>query len=619
MKKKNLNKVFKLLKNIMKKILTLFTLLIIVVGCGEDNKEPEKKGDLNVKVVFNNFQFIENAEVYTDPISHQGTTDQFGSVLLKGLDVGSYEVFAGYENIGTGKSVVNIKADELSEVTVNIIPGINVGIAPTIEIILPSIPAEFSEDETINFSAVVQDNDTANETIKVSWTSNLDGELNSDSPDTSGNVAFSSNSLSRGIHTITLTALDTDGYSASRTIEVSTLAPKSITLLSAAKNQGKIDLEWEKYANSDFLKYEIYRTNADCNIENAQLLTTITSAETTSFTDNLPPFEFKVCYYVKIINSENNSRNSNTIGVDSPSGYIFDFIPYDMVKHPTEDFIYLLDRSGKRLLKFDYINLTLVKEINLQGTIGYIAIGDNGFDVEIYTPSDDGWVYVYDANDLSLKTSISTGLENACVVVNGLGHVIVSVAPSPWWERPVRTFLRSNGLYIDGNGDFERDRLKMIPGKNEMISISTSVSPIDMEYFKLSSTGTIDIHKDDSYHGDHPLDPKIFRISNDGRYVITSDQGAVYLANESMEYKGQLQRGALNFSDFAFSDDGSIIYAATSNRKSVQIGNYPSLIRNNEILTKGFPHFIIKDGNRIISLSKQFQNSSNAGIEIIQL
>ncbi|WP_397446139.1 hypothetical protein [Polaribacter sp. R77954] len=603
----------------MKKILTLLALAILVLGCGKDNNEPEKKGDLNVTVVLNNFQFIENAEVYTDPISNQGKTDQFGSVLLKDLNAGSYEVFASYENIGTGKSVVNIKADELSEIVVNIIPGIDVGIAPNIEIILPSIPAEFSEGENINFSAVVQDSDTSNEAIQVTWASDLDGELNSNSPDASGNTSFTTNALSRGIHNITLTAKDEDGYTSSRTIEVSTLAPNSITLLSAVKNQGKIDLEWEKYSNSDFLKYEVYRTNADCNLENSQLLTTITNSETTSFIDELAPFEFKVCYYVKIINSENNSRNSNTIGVDLPSGYIFDFIPYDMVKHPTENFIYLLDQPGKRLLKFDYVDLKLVKEINLQGTIGFIDAGDNGFGAEIYAPSDDGWVYVYDANDLSLKTSISTGLANASVVVNGMGHVIVSMAPSPWWERPVRTFLRSNGLYIDGNGDFERDRLKMIPGKNEMISISTSVSPVDMEYFKLSSSGTIDIHKDDSYHGDHPLDPRIFRISNDGRYVVTSSQGAVYLANDSMEYKGQIQRGSLIFSDFAFSNDGTIIYAATSNRKSIQIGSYPSLLRNNEILTKGFPHFILRDGNQIISLSKQFQNSNNAGIEIIQL
>lgn len=67
-----------------------------------------------------------------------------------------------------------------------------------------------------------------------------------------------------------------------------------------------------------------------------------------------------------------------------------------------------------------------------------------------------------------------------------------------------------------------------------------------------------------------------------------------------MQFKGLLQRGNLNYSDFAFSDDGSIIYAATSNRTSIQIGNYPSLLRSNEILLRGFPVMIERKANKII-------------------
>jgi hypothetical protein len=290
-----------------------------------------------------------------------------------------------------------------------------------------------------------------------------------------------------------------------------------------------------------------------------------------------------------------------------------------MLKHPTQPYIYLVNQGGQKLIKFDYINMQVVTETTLQGNIGYCDIGDNGFGVEIYAPSSDGWIYVYSADDLRQTTSISTGLSTKSVVINGLGHVIASVLPSPWWEQPVRTYMRSTGINIDGNGDFDGDRLRMIPGKNEIISISTSVSPIDMEYFKLTDNGMFEMHQDDPYHGDYPLNPNIFRISPSGEYSITSNSGAVYYANSSMEYKGQLQHGTLKFSDFAFSDDGSVIYAATSNRKSIQIGYYPSLIRDNEILTRGFPVFILRDGNKIISLSKSNENAVNTGIEIISL
>ncbi len=604
----------------MKKLTILLLIAALgILSCTKVEDTPATVGDLNVHVVLNGYQPVKNASVYTNPPSKEGTTDEYGTVLLKGLEKGSYEVFASLENVGSGKSVVNIKPSELVEATVVVLSGVNVGLAPEITVILPAEPAEFTEGEDITFSADVKDDDSPNQDITVVWESNLDGVLNTGSPDINGNVTFTTNSLSRGVHRITVTAEDSDGYSSSVTIEVSTLAPAAVTLLEAVKDNGKVNLAWTEYTNADFLKYEVYRSYGDCTEQNKELLGTISDKATTSFTDEFPPFEFQVCYFIRVTNNEHNSRNSNQMIVDSPSGHIFNFVPYDMLKHPTESYVYLIDRGGQKLIKYDYSTMEVVNETGLQGNVGYCDIGDNGFGVEIYVPSDDGRIYVYSADDLSQTTSINTGLRTTSVVVNGLGYVIAAVIPSPWWEQPVRTYKRSNGIPIDGNGDNEGDRLRMIPTKNEIISISTSVSPTDMEYFKIGSSGNIEIHQDDQYHGDYPLDPRIFRISDDGTYSITSGYGAVYLANSSMEYKGQLQHGTLKFSDFAFSDDGSIIYAATSNRKSIQIGHYPSLIRDDEILTKGIPVFIVRDGERIISLSKSSENSINTGIEVIDL
>jgi len=603
--------------------LILISILFTITSCKKDNVDPietsTKTGDLNVLVTLNGYTKVEDAEVYTNPPTKQGVTDEFGSVLLTDLEIGSYEVFAILQGVGSGKSVVNIMENELAQTNVNILQGVNVGFPPSINIILPAQPAEFSEGEEITFSTDVEDDETSKQEIKVSWESDLDGLLHTANADINGNVTFSTQSLSRGIHQITITAEDTDGYTSNATISVSTQAPSSINLLEPTKETSKVNLEWTEYTNNDFLMYEIYRTTGECTTQNQTLLTTINDKSTTTFVDENPPFEFRVCYFVRVTNVDNNSRNSNEQTVDSPSGHIFNFVSTNFLKHPNGEFVYLVDQGAQKLIKFNYNNLEVIKEINLQGRIGNCDIGDNGFGVEIYTPSNDGWVYVYDADDLTQTTSINTGLSNNSVVVNGLGHVIVSMYPSPWWEQPVRTYARDNGINLDGNGDHEGDILKMIPGKNEIISITTSVSPIDMEYFKLSDDGLFEIHQDDQYHGDHPLNPNIFRISPSGNYSITSRSGAVYLANSSMEYKGQLQRGSLYFSDFAFSDDGSIIYAATSNRKSIQIGSYPSLVRDEEILTRGFPIFIIKDGDKIISLSKSSEYSNNTGIEIINL
>ncbi len=177
-------------------------------------------------------------------------------------------------------------------------------------------------------------------------------------------------------------------------------------------------------------------------------------------------------------------------------------------------------------------------------------------------------------------------------------------------------------MYIDGfegSGVNDKDRLRLIPGTNEIISISTGVSPDDMEYYKISNDGMIEEHNDDSYHGDHPLNAKIFRISEDGSYAITSYNGSVYLANANMPYQGNLQNGGLHYSDFAFSSDGTTIYAATSNRKSIQIGHYPSLIRDNEIMLNGYPKYILRDNDKLIVSITSNENSTKSVISVISI
>lgn len=600
----------------------LIALLAVLLGCEKD-EAPKITGDLSINVKmsgYNNYP-LENAEVYTKPATVQGKTDAFGSVLLKELEVGSYEVFATYEDVGSGKTTVNIKVDELAETTITIVKGVNAGIAPTINLILPGQPAEFSFGEEINFSAEVNDEETPLKSLKVKWESDLDGLINSDPPNSSGNISFSTSSLSRGLHTITLTVEDGDGYKTSKNLMANTLSPKALVLDIPLKNQGNIELSWSKYEGQNFKNYEIFRTNGDGSTQDQELIATILDQNTAFFLDTQAPLKYQIGYYVRVTNNEGYSRSSDEEIIKLPSGPIFNFTASDMLRHPSQAFVYLVDKGGQKLIKFDYESFQTVKETSIQGTVGKCTIGDNGEGIEIYVPSLDGNVYVYNADDLMLNAKIQTGKKNSSVAIDGLGNVIVALDPSPdaWWTDPLRTFSRSTGILIDGNGDFESDIIRKIPGKNEFIAISTGVSPIDMDYYKLAENGTFEIHMDDKYHGDHPLSPYIFRISDDGNYSITSSSGAVYLANSSMEYKGQLQAGTLKYSDFAFSSDCSIIYAATSNRNSIQIGAYPSLIRNDEILLKGYPVFVVRDGKKLITFSKNSENSNVCGIEVVEL
>ena len=594
-------------------LLSGLIILSLLSSCAK-----ELTGDLNVKV-FSNGGFASGAKVYTQPASKEGTTDQFGSVLLSEIEPGSYEVYAELQNVGSGKEVVKVVENELAQVNIGIVPGLNINLAPQINFILPGIPAEFSPGENVTFSATVTDDKTPVTELTIEWKSDKDGVLNTQKANNDGNVGFTTNTLSANVHTITLTVKDKDGYSQSHIVEVSNNAPAKVELIEAKKIDGKIVLKWNKYPGTDFLQYEVYSSDENCDFEKKKLIATINDINTVSTTDNAPPLSYRACYFVRVLNNVGKSRNSNNLLVDLPGGNLFNFIPHDMLVHPTKEYVYLIDLSGQKLIKYNYGSGEVEKTITVSGTPGFSGIGDTGKGLEIYVPSSEGFVYVYDAETLNLVNAITTGIYTMNALPSENGYILASMAPSPWWDSPIRTYQRSTGIQIDGDGDFERSRMRLVPGKSALIGISTSVSPVDMDYYELDEAGNFVLSVDDLYHGDHPLDPYAFRISNDGSYVITGNEGAVYLANSSMQFKGLLQRGNLNYSDFAFSDDGSIIYAATSNRTSIQIGNYPSLLRSNEILLRGFPVMIERKANKIICVSKKSESDIVTGIEVIDL
>jgi hypothetical protein len=596
----------------------LLILLFTLWSCEKD--ESSAKGDIYVTVYANyggSSVPIKGANIFTVPATKQAVTDEFGTAILKGLDADSYEVYANLDGYGSGKSVVKVSENSLEKVIITIDRGVTTGFTPEIEQILPSIPANFSLNEKIVFSLNVRDNDSQPNEINVIFSSNLDGKLLETHPDASNNVRFETSTLSKGIHTITIKATDKDNYSTSKTIQVSTMAPGNIILETAIANSGTVQLNWQKYASPDFKQYEVVRSlNKDVE---GEVIASFSSADALSYLDKLPPFSSEVYYYIRVSNTQEYTRNSNKIKVTEPAGKIYYYAITDAVHHPSEPIVYIIDNASQKLRAINYKTQTEINSVSIDAAVGKIAIANNGYGLEIYVPNSNGFIKVYNANTLDLVTSISTGLATKCVVTNGHGYLVASVIPSPWWEQPIRTYSRSTGINISGNGDFAGDYIRFIPNTDKIITISNGISPIDMEYLELDNKGTILLHKDDIYHGDHPLDPNIFRISSNGEFVITGAEGAVYSANGSMIYKGMVDRGALSFSDFAFSSTGNTIYAGTSNRKSLQIIKYPELTRTDEILLKGYPKFLFKYNGEIISISNTDTGYNKYAIESVKV
>ena len=91
---------------------------------------------------------------------------------------------------------------------------------PAVTISSPANSTEFAEYTVVEFYATVNDAQQPAEELELTWTSNLDGVLNTDPADATGNAIFVTSSLSVGTHIVTLEALDDRATAGSDFVEI---------------------------------------------------------------------------------------------------------------------------------------------------------------------------------------------------------------------------------------------------------------------------------------------------------------------------------------------------------------------------------------------------------------
>jgi len=380
-------------------------------------------------------------------------------------------------------------------------------------------------------------------------------------------------------------------------------------------NDSTIQLSWSKYTGKDFKSYTVYRNCEvlrDGNfVFSSDEVKVFNNPDSLTFTERSMPFAANVSYMVRT-STDSTAKFSNQVTYNRPGTYqIFSF--KEALVNTDKNLAYLYDFNSGAISLFNYDTGAELVKTSLNTNIGYCTLGnfDNGIKNELYVPTGDGWVYILDAESLVTKDKLYIGGEAVTSVLSLGEKLFVSSSDRSYgsfYDNSLKVYNRRTKKVISRTGDNNNTRLVYLEGSDiELLDITTNLLPTDLNYYKFNSDGTFHSWKEDTYHGDYPLDPALVKCFPDGSRIITGSSGTIY--SKSMVFERRLSSGS-SYTDFEFNQQGTIIYSASRVQKKVDAINYPSLTVTKSYTTIFNPFRIFRDGNQLIclTLSPSFRN-----------
>jgi hypothetical protein len=389
-------------------------------------------------------------------------------------------------------------------------------------------------------------------------------------------------------------------------------------------NDSTIVLTWNKFTGTHFKQYRLMRTAMYLKDDKfgtfSEAVDSSTDVNNTSFTENKMPLARDLTYQL-LIETDTLPRRyvaASSVTYRRPNSLIY-CLPTDVMISKSMKRLYITEQQKIHIV--DYTNGRPVNTKEFPISIGFCSLGTYNGNDELYVPLNDGWLEILDANTLQLKERIYVAGYGIGSVVAANGKLFVSSSDRSFsgYSNCLKVFDRATKNLITRTGYWEQTRVVLLEGTNvEMIDLTINLSPVDLSYYQFTPDGALLAKKQDSYHGDFYLNNNIVRSFPDGSRFITSAYGTVF--NKSLGFDRYLKQYG-TYTDFAFNDDGSIVYAANGTQKKIDIITYPATTNTGNYATKFYPYKIFRDGNSLISVSRteMYQQNSYIMIENIKL
>lgn len=384
-------------------------------------------------------------------------------------------------------------------------------------------------------------------------------------------------------------------------------------------NDSTILLNWTKPHKNHFQKYKLVReANYLKNGEYKTFYEPVDSSNNindTSFTETKMPLARHIFYQLQLSKDTTAPQGGFTqvveVHYERPNSVIEEAITDALIDTQRQS---LYVTTDKEITILDY-NGRYKATRTFPVQFGYCSLGDFNGAKELYVPRWDGWLEIYDAATLQLKDRIyiaEASSLNSVVAHNNKLYVHCNDKVSFSSDaNNLKVYDRSTKTVVQQTGYTDNARIIMLAGTSvELIEIGFT----NLSYYQFTSTGTLVSKKHVSGVGS--INPNVAKSFPGGTRFIVSGQGSIF--DKSLTFERHLKQYG-NYSDFAFSSDGSVMYVQNGSGR-IDAVSYPANVALSSYPTRFTPVKFFRDGNILVCLSRaSASNWSGIVVEKINL
>ncbi|MES2381483.1 MAG: hypothetical protein V4538_10615 [Bacteroidota bacterium] len=352
-------------------------------------------------------------------------------------------------------------------------------------------------------------------------------------------------------------------------------------------------LTWSIKDRSKFKSIVIIRND---NINNAPPSFIGVSLDSSQYIDTLipycPRFDYNIRGYIKGTNSQFYFSNSYYFFDNEISK--FEIKPTNILHDKENKFIYFFESNGNISL-YDIAKKAIIKTVTIGNGNGNCDFGYYNGVQELYIPDDNGWLYVYDAQNLTEITKFNVGNSLTSVVEN---NNILFISNTLGFDNSLIAFDRATGKNISTQVTDKIVCLKKVSNTQTNLWALCESSWNNFSYFQYNNQNN-PINSPNQLSLTFPADIFTFPFesSPQGNYMLFSSGGNIITQDYIIKYN--LPKGNYKFSSFTIDKENNRILGTTSS-KTIEVYDATTFKFIKSIRTKTYPMHVVIQNNRLI-------------------